>query len=598
MPVGSLGKLVSGDGRTRMSGIATGIDSDEIIKAFVETKMIPVKKMEDQVKFSNEKVGTLTKLRTYLQDLQTSADALRSVPGYSSSNSSNLLSAKKVVMSSDTIDNPVNYLDISASSSVDAQIFSVRVNSVAKTKIQQTTYFSDTTSSITDISGIHTNGRFTAGTFQINGTDISLVAGDSLANITSKINAVSGTTKVSATIIQPSVGQYRIQLKSSETGLSNAFAITDTNTVLNDTLSQVNTTVQSAADAQITINNNITVSRPTNTITDYINGLTIKIYNQTADNVTVDIDYDKNVAADSIVNFVEKYNSFISYAAEQQARDGEGKYLDSAKIRDCAFLTSTRTEIISRLSTTVGNNGLFESLWSIGISFPKAEMTIANPSLMNSLQVDGTKLSDVIHTNFDKLRKLLEFQYTSTSSNYLVTKRSNSIATNTTFSVNVDVNRAANERAKITYGATTINATFTPNDSNDLTKGGFISGPDGTPFEGFEFQYTGAGNNETTDIVASQGVMDKMYNALDLVLKKAYSDSTGTPNSIDGIDVEIAGIQEAIKTTSARIDTKKTRIETEKEAQIAKYAAAEARNIKEGGLQEMLRETMNAWSKR
>jgi len=598
MPVGSLGKLVSGDGRTRMSGIATGIDSDEIIKAFVETKMIPVKKMEDQVKFSNEKVGALTKLRTYLQDLQKSADSLRSVPGYSSSNSSNLLSAKKVVMSSDTIENPVNYLDISASSSVDAQIFSVRVNSVAKAKIQQTTYFSDTTSSITDISGIHTNGRFTAGTFQINGTDISLVAGDSLANITSKINAVSGTTKVSATIIQPSVGQYRIQLKSSETGLSNAFAITDTNTVLNDTLSQVNTTVQSATDAQITINNNITVSRPTNTITDYINGLTIKIYNQTADNVTVDIDYDKNVAADSIVNFVEKYNSFIAYVGEQQARDGEGKYLDSAKIRDCAFLTSTRTEIISRLSTTVGNNGLFESLWSIGISFPKAEVTIANPSLMNSLQVDGTKLSDVIHTNFDKLRKLLEFQYTSTSSNYLVTKRSNNIATNTTFSVNVDINRAANERAKITYGATTINATFTPNDSNDLTKGGFISGPDGTPFEGFEFQYTGVGNNETTDIVASQGVMDKMYNALDLVLKKAYSDSTGTPNSIDGIDVEIAGIQEAIKTTSTRIDTNKTRIETEKEAQIAKYAAAEARNIKEGGLQEMLRETMNAWSKR
>ncbi len=588
MPSINLGGLVSGDSRSRLSGVTSGLDSDKIISATIEAKMAPVKKMEDQVKFSNEKIGALTKLKTYFQDLKSATDNLRAAPGYSSAQASNVLSAKKVVLSSDTIANPVNYLDISAANNVDSQIFSVKVDSIAKSKIQQTTAFASTSASATEIAGIHTNGKFTAGTFQINSTDITLVAGDSLANIAAKINAVSGATKVSATIIQPSIGQYRIQLKALETGIANAYSITDNTTVLNDVLTQVDTNVQTAANAQIKINNNITVARSTNTITDYIDGLTVKVYNPTTDNITVDIDYDKKAATDSMLNFVEKYNNFISYSNEQQAQDSEGNYLESAKIRRNAFLTNSREGIVQQLGSTINNNAGFEYLEKIGIKFPSATSSIANPNLMNSLEVDAAVLTDAVYNNFGNLRKLLEFQYSSTSQNFTVTKRSNNIGDNTTFSVNVDVNRAAAERAKITYGATTIDATFTPNDPLDLTKGGFISGPAGTPFEGFEFQYAGAGANETTDMVASQGIMDKMYNVLENLLKKSYSDSSGSSNNLDAIDVEISSITDEVKATNSRIEMKKSRIEKEKEALIEKYAVLEASVAKSNSILQML----------
>ncbi len=586
MPSINLGGLVSGDSRNRLSGVASGLDSDKIISATIEAKMAPVKKMEDEVKFSNEKIGALTKLKTYVQDLKSAADGLRSVPGYSSAQASNMLSAKKVVLSSDTISNPVNYLDISAANSVDPQIFSVKVDSIAKAKIQQTTAFASISASVTEIAGIHTNGKFTAGTFQINSTDITLVAGDSLANIAAKINAVSGATKVSATIIQPSVGQYRIQLKSLETGVANAYSIADATTVLNDVLTQLDTNVQAAANAQIKINDTITVSRSSNTISDYIDGLTIKVYNPTADNITVDIDYDKKTATDAVLNFVEKYNSFITYASEQQARDSDGKFLESAKIRRNSFLENSRSNIVQQLS--YGGFEKIKDVENIGISFVSTKSSIANPNLMNLLEVDAEALTNAVHNKFDNLRKLLEFQYSSTSHNFTVTKRSNNIGNNTTFSVNVDVNRADSERAKITYGATTVNAVFAPNDPLDLTKGGFISGPAGGPFEGFEFQYAGTGNNETTDIVASQGVMDKMYNVLDSMLQKSYSDSLGSSNILDAIDIEILSITDEVKATNSRIEVKKSRIDKEKEALIEKYAILEASVAKSNSILQML----------
>jgi hypothetical protein len=91
---------------------------------------------------------------------------------------------------------------------------------------------------------------------------------------------------------------------------------------------------------------------------------------------------------------------------------------------------------------------------------------------MNLLYIstaDVAKLSDAIHNNFDSVRKLFEFQNTSTSANFIIRKSGNNLDSST-FSINVDVNRASNERAKITYGTTTINAIFDPFDATDLNK--------------------------------------------------------------------------------------------------------------------------------
>jgi flagellar hook-associated protein 2 len=565
----AIGALSTDNTRMRISGLISGMDTQKIIESVVEAQLKPVKKMEDQVTLNNDKVVAINKLKTIFQELKTASENLNSLNG-------GVLSSKKVILSSNNTANPVNYLDVSATKDVAAQILSIKVDTVAKAKIEKTATFSDTTSSITDISGIHTAGRFTAGTFQIGTTDVTLAAGDSLSTIASKINAVSTTTKVSASIIQPTVGQYIIQLKSNETGISNAYAITDPDSVLNSVLSNV----QTAADATIRINDNITITRPSNTITDFITGLTIKVYNPSADNITVDIDYDKQGATDAIVSFVEKYNNLITYVNEQQARDGDGNYLDTAKIQRNNFVSEAKSKIRAQLDTVISNNGNFYQLSSIGIKFMTLEEAGGDPtkmSLLNISATDVTKLTDAIHNNFDNVRKLFELQNTSTSANFVIRNSGNNLD-GSTFSINVDVNRASNERAKITYGSTTINAELDPFDSADLTKGGMIKGPAGTPFEGFTFGYTGIGNNETTDMVVTQGVADRMRNEM-----KLFFD-----NPIDPFKTELESIAIEVTTINADIEAKKIRIEQDKNKLIEKFTKMEAAINQANSIQQML----------
>jgi hypothetical protein len=72
-----------------------------------------------------------------------------------------------------------------------------------------------------------------------------------------------------------------------------------------------------------------------------------------------------------------------------------------------------------------------------------------------------------------------------------------------------------------------------------LTKGGIITGPVGSAFEGFEFGYTGIGNNETTDIVVTQGIADRIDNEM-----KLFFDNPIDPfkAELDSIAIEVTSI--------------------------------------------------------
>jgi flagellar capping protein FliD len=588
----SIGGLGDNGGRLRVNGLVSGLNGEEIIQEAAKAKLAALKRQEDKVTLNDGKIEALTKLKGYFVDLRAAADKLRSPPGYSFDQENNMFAAKKIFLSSALVSNPNNYVDITATSAVERQNFDIKVSSIAKNQIQKIGSFADKTSSVTKDS--RAVGEFKSGTLQINGTDVTLVEGDSLSNIASKINSVKSVTRVSATIIQPSIGSYSIQLMSLDSGISNAYAITDASDVLKKvTISNV----QTATDAVIEIDN-ISVSRPTNDIDDYLDGLVIKVFNPTSDPITVDVDYDKNSALTTIAGFVEKYNEVVSFINEQQARNAEGQFLESAKIQRNTFVSNTKLSMVQLLSSLVADNNSFEDLNSVGIEFPPSEKVLSDPTSASTLSVDANKLASTIFNNFEEIRKLMEFQYESSSSNFRITQRSNNIAENTTFSITVDVSLPEADRAQITYGATTVNATFQPNDVGDLTKGGFVIGDAGTPFEGFEFQYTGLGAKETTNIVASQGVMDKMYNFLDEILSKTYTSLTGEDNAYDAFDLEIATINEGSLALKNEIDLRKARIEKETERKIEKMSQVEAQIAKANSLLQLLQTQMDVMTKK
>lgn len=585
----NLGSLVN-DGSNKVSGVASGMDSEKLIEAAIAARSKPLRKLEDKIKINNEKVSAFSQMKSLVSALKDSANKLRATPGIMGYQD-NVFAQKKVVLSSSTDVSPSNYIDISANNKSAVSSFDIEVVQVAKAKIQQSRAFASTTTSVVNASNI--DGAFTAGTLQINGINITLDTGNNLVEVVSRINAVQSQTNVRATIIQPNTGEYRVKLESLETGVSNAYAITDVGNVLNDLFTynvstHPNLDVQAAQDVSLKYNN-ITIARPTNTVTDFIDGITITALKSmpTGEKITVKIDNDKESAASAIAGFVAKYNELVEFIEAQQARGGDGEYLDSAVIQRNSFVSKLKQGISSSVTSYVAGATEYYTLSDIGIDLPSYADTQSSPEKRFQLDIETNTLANALESNFDDVRKVFEFDYTSSSSKFLVTKRSNKL-NQTAFSLDVNTSRASNEIAKITYGATTINATFTPIDSGDLTKGGIIKGNTGTVFEGFEFFYSGTGVDTSTFNV-TQGIADKLFNTLDSVLDKKYTSTVGDLSLRSSeLELEMYSLQDQVSKMQSEIVTKTLRIDQYKQGLVKKYAALESAMAKANSILQML----------
>lgn len=585
----NLGSLVN-EGGNKISGIASGLDSEKLIEAAISGRSKPIKKLEDKIKINNQKAEAFSKMKSLVLDLKDSANKLRAVPGINGYQD-NVFAQKNVTLSGSSEIPPSNYVDISADNKTEVSVFDIEVVQIAKQKIQQSRAFASTSASAVNATNI--DGAFTAGTFQINGVSVTLASGNSLVEVVSRINAVQSQTNVRATIIQPSSGEYRVKLESLQTGVTNAYSITDASNVLNDLFTydvstHPNLNVQIAQNAELKYNN-ITISRPTNTVTDFIDGLTIVALKgmPTGEKITVKVDQDKVVAATAISGFVARYNELISYMEAQQARGGDGSYLESAVIQRNNFVSKLKQDLASSISSYVTGSSTYSTLSDIGIDMPSYADIQSSPEKRFTLDIESNTLATSLESNFENVRKIFEFDYSSSSSKFLVTKRSNKL-NQTSFSIDVNTSRASNEIAKITYGATTINATYTPIDSGDLTKGGMIKGATGTIFEGFEFFYSGTGV-DTSTFQVTQGVADKLFNTLDAVLDKKYNASIGNISlRASELDLEVYSLQDQVFKTKNDIDTKNLRLDQQRQILVKKYAALESSLAKANSILQML----------
>ncbi|MFI4983635.1 MAG: flagellar filament capping protein FliD [Rickettsiales bacterium] len=593
----NLGGLVKDGDKYRLSGISSQLDSNAIIEATIEAKKIPIQKIEDSVKLSDEKVDALFQFQSLLHDLKESSKSLRGPTPYGFG-VADALNSKKVYLTSSTIDIPASYVEVMADSTVPPGNFNIQVNSLATAQIQQSVPFASLTASATNDPSSPVANTFTAGTFQINGISVTLADGDTLPDIAAKINALTSQSNVSATIIKPSISSYGITIQSTQTGFANAYVITDTSNVLNGVFSGVDANVQAANDASFTIDNNITVTRPTNYIDDYISGLSITLHAQTASVVNVDIDYDKTAGQAAIIDFVNKYNTFVQFASDQQARDANGNYLPTAKIRRSWAVSDSLLNISGQLGNVVANNfdsngNSYNYLDSIGIGFFSADNAVAYPGERLKINVDTQTLTDSLQNNFSNVLTLLEFQSQCSSPNFLITDRSNNLGNITNFTISINTSSPLATAAQITYGTTTIFLPFTPSNPTDLTQGGFITGQTGTPFDGFRFQYTGTGI-DTGNYTVSQGVMDTVHNAIEFYLDKQFASTYSSGINISVIELEIEGINSEVQLKNDRVEYLNRQIETTKKTLIAKYARLEAAIAKANSIMQFLEAQQNA----
>jgi flagellar hook-associated protein 2 len=445
-----LGNFFNSGGRTVAGGAGgSGLDTQSIIKSLTEAKRIPASRLEDRIKSNDKKIEALGEFRTLMSKMKDAVNFLRNPPGVQNS-VDNVFRYTTATVSSNSSVAGSSYISATAAPGALIQDYVISdITSVARARKQTSALFSVASADTSVVSASPAGVQFKAGTFNFNGRDITLSEGDSLNAVAAKFNAVSGDTKVSASVVKVANNSYQLVFTATATGTDADFDFNNVDVIgtLDDDDDVFDLvaigTQQTAANATFKFNGT-TITRQSNSVGDLVGGLTLNILQKTPDEpdnteITVSVKPDEQVIKGGIINFVNAYNDLKLFAAKQTKLNDAGTYDETAVLSDSNVMRSALSTITSQLSTIVGGitGGNPNRLADLGITSTDLPESDDAPRVRNVLNVDDTKLAAAINSNFDGVRRVFEFDFTSTNPNLRVFSRTNALAVNN-FSLSVN----------------------------------------------------------------------------------------------------------------------------------------------------------------
>lgn len=353
------------------AGMLSGLPVDDLISSLMSIERQPLVTLQSKQSGFNAKLSAFGTLKSAVSTFQTavknvSGDALAALTATSSK--------------SETVG-----VSVAKGSGASAGSYAIEVSKLAQ---------SDKL-----VSGVVAPGtKFTAAdssmSISIGGKDpIALTLTDTtLAGLSGAINKANAG--VTATILNDGTGD-RLVITGNDTGAANTVKITATGSLAQfDTTGGSMTKSQSAQNAEMTIDG-IAVSKPSNTVTDAIKGVTLNL-NQTnvGSPVKVSLAKDTTAVTNQINAFVDAYNTLATAVNKQTAYNATTK--TGAVLNGDAGARSILTSIRAELGKAVTDSTGLKTLSDIGIAF----------------QRDGTlKLEKP-----DKLKSALETNFTGVSS--------------------------------------------------------------------------------------------------------------------------------------------------------------------------------------
>lgn len=240
---------------------------------------------------------------------------------------------------------------------------------------------------------------------------------------------------VAASVINNGSG-YQLAFVSSKTGAENSMQITvadagdgnDTDTLglsslaFNDSATNL-TQATAAVDAALTING-ISITSPTNTVSEAVEGVTMTL--QATGSAKLSLSQNQGSAKSSVESFVDSYNSVIDTINQLTRFNADTE--EAAALLGDAAVRSILFNMRSIISDAVpGISGRYNTLSAIGIT---------TDSSTGKLTVDDTVLQEALDNDFDSVAKL--FAVEGAPSDSLISFGGNSDATQEgTYSVNI-----------------------------------------------------------------------------------------------------------------------------------------------------------------
>jgi flagellar hook-associated protein 2 len=330
------------------------IDFNQILSAIMTQESQPLQALQSRQSVLQSRANVFGQLATRASGLQQAAARLSTaddINGYAATS------------------NDTSAVAVAASSSAMPGRYEIVVNELAKAQV---------TASTTTAPDADTTVVASGGTLTINGVTVTLSGAVTLRGLADAINATSNPP-ARASVVQSGPGAYRLVLSAKDTGVTNAFTITnnltggtgvafgdaDSDGVSGD--SAADNAVQ-ALDAALTVNN-IPVTSSTNTIADAVPGVTLSLFKKDpAATVVVDVALDASRLKDRVKAFITQYNDLVKFATDQTAAAARG---DQTSIGRDPLLRQLRDQLRHAFPTDYATGGELSTLAQAGISLTR-----------------------------------------------------------------------------------------------------------------------------------------------------------------------------------------------------------------------------------
>lgn len=536
------------------AGIGSGLDVTSIVSSLMAVERQPLNAVAAQKTAYESKVSAYGTMKSALSTFQTAVSALSDPTKFNA----------QAVTTGDA-----KVFTATANGQATNGSSSITVTQLAKAQKLTMAGVANTTDVIGTGTLTISFGRFTEATttpvapasFTPNTakTDITIdinSANNTLAGVRDAINATNSS--VSASIVNDGANN-RLVITSKDTGEVNSLKIavadTDGNSQDATGLSQLAfdplatagagknmTQLQAAKNALLDVDG-IAISKPSNVITDAIQGVTLTLVGLSAAATSADltISTDKDKIKTSVQGFVDAFNKLDDTLRSLTKYDSSGK--SSGVLLGDATARAVLTQVKSVMTQALTSGNTINSLSQVGVAFLAT----------GKLSLDETKLTKAMDSNFNDLAAL--FTTSAKTSDAQVTFASSTSKTlSGTYAINV-----------AQLGSATVDAIGTINGVAATGKNTALTGAIGNASEGLSVKVSGGATGDRGTVTFTRGFASQLDGLITTLLKSdgvLAAKTDGMKSSMARLDKQTDAINLRLTATEKRIRAQYTRLDS------------------------------------
>jgi flagellar hook-associated protein 2 len=322
----------------------------------------------------------------------------------------------------------------------------------------------------------------------------------SLRDLAAEINAQSGTSNVSAQVIQTSESGFQLVISGTET----AQDLTTTSTGGDDVLNLLGVTdgvggflneLQAASQARINFDG-VEVTRNDNVLDDVVDGIEFNLNNAAPGTIiSLEVGNDAGAARAAIEEFINAYNTFRDFVAQNRQVSADGVVAEDAILFGDNLMDLIANTYSNYIGGQFNDTNDIRTIRDLGIRIGNG----------NKLEIsDPARLDTALLNNFDAVRDAFAGRADSDNDEFRLSRNEGVTPTQAiVFDITTD-------------GAGTITGVTANGDGSAFTiDGNRIVGAEGTQYEGLRFTYIGTDANVTINVDFNQGLSERLLNSIE-----------------------------------------------------------------------------------